>query len=77
MNLDRIINMIVRRVLGRIINMGVNKGFDVAGEQFNRMTKKSDSAPEPARKSEEPGDIQAFGLFDEEEPEPKPRKRRG
>lgn len=73
MNLDRIINMIIRRVLGRIINMGVNKGFDVAGQQFNRIKKK----PEPTSKREEPEDIQAFGLFDEEEPEPKPRKRRG
>ncbi|EEE37516.1 hypothetical protein RKLH11_1352 [Rhodobacteraceae bacterium KLH11] len=32
MNANRIIDMIVRQVMRRIVNHGVSKGFDVAGQ---------------------------------------------
>ena len=32
MNANRIIDMIVRQVMRRLVNQGINKGFDVAGQ---------------------------------------------
>lgn len=37
MNANRIIDMIVRQVLRRLVNSGVNKGFDMASQMGRKM----------------------------------------
>ncbi len=37
MNANRIIDMIVRQVMRRLVNTGVNKGFDMASQMGRKM----------------------------------------
>lgn len=45
MNLDQIINIVVRTVTRRLVNKGINKGFDVAGRQMSRLGDKQERPP--------------------------------
>lgn len=49
MNVNQIIDMVVRMVMRRIIGKGVNAGMDFAA---NRMRKPADGRPEPQPKQD-------------------------
>lgn len=61
MNANRIIDMVVRQVMRRLVNSGVNKGFDLAGRMTQKKGEEPSAPTDPAAAKRVQGDAKQQG----------------